>query len=56
VLDRFKPLLWPLAFLALGGLLYRAKIQREMVDFTVYRTAAERLLGGEPLYQPTDGH
>ena len=56
MLDRFKPLLWPLAFLALGGLLYRAKIQREMADFTVYRTAAERLLRGEPLYQPTDGH
>ena len=56
MLDRFKPLLWPLAFLALGGLLYRAKIQREMVDFTVYRTAADRLLRGEPLYQPTDGH
>jgi hypothetical protein len=27
-----------------------------MVDFEVYRTAAERALGGEPLYRAADGH
>lgn len=53
---RFKPLLWPLVFLLLGGLLYRAKIHDEMVDFQVYRTAAERALSGLPLYQTSDGH
>jgi hypothetical protein len=56
VFARFRPLLWPLAFLALGGLLYSAKIRREMVDFAVYRTAASRVLHREPLYQPADGH
>src|SRR5689334_12408941 len=36
--------------------MYRAKIQREMVDFDVYRTAAHRALSGEPLYRASDGH
>lgn len=56
MLDRFKPLLWPLAFLVVAGLLYRTKVHREMVDFGVYRTAAERALDGEALYQAADGH
>lgn len=37
-------------------MLYQARIQREMVDFEVYRTAAHRALGAEPLYRATDGH
>jgi hypothetical protein len=56
VLVRLRPLLWPLAFLLLGGLLYYSKIQREMVDFEVYRTAATRALDHQPLYQASDGH
>jgi hypothetical protein len=56
VFVRLRPLLWPLAFLVIGGLLYRAKIQGEMVDFDVYRTAATRALEHQPLYQPGDGH
>src|SRR5689334_4049675 len=36
--------------------MYRARIQREMVDFDVYRTAAQRALSGEPLYREADGH
>ncbi|MCC7007901.1 MAG: DUF2029 domain-containing protein [Acidobacteria bacterium] len=51
-----KPLVWPLAFLGLAALLYSTRIQREMVDFEVYRTAAERALTGEPLYRASDGH
>lgn len=53
---RLRPLLWPLAFLVIGGFVYETKIRREMVDFDVYRTAAERVLAGEPLYQVADGH
>lgn len=56
MLDRLKPLLWPLAFLVIGGLIYNARIRREMVDFDVYRTAATRALEHQPLYQAGDGH
>ena len=51
-----RPFVWPLIFLALAAVLYQARIQREMVDFEVYRTAARRALNGEPLYRATDGH
>jgi hypothetical protein len=47
---------WPLLFVALAAILYRARIEREMVDFGVYRTAATRALSGEPLYRSEDGH
>jgi hypothetical protein len=48
--------LWPLLFLALAAVMYRARIQGEMVDFDVYRSAASRALSHEPLYRPGDGH
>ena len=51
-----RPFVWPLIFLALAAVLYQARIQREMVDFEVYRTAARRALNAEPLYRATDGH
>ncbi len=49
-------MLWPLALLAVGGLLYRAKVHREMADFAVYRTAADRARHAQPLYRAIDGH
>jgi hypothetical protein len=51
-----RPFAWPLIFLGLAAIMYRARIQREMVDFDVYRTAAHRALAGEPLYRASDGH
>ena len=51
-----RPFVWPLIFLSLAAVIYFARIQREMVDFDVYRTAAHRAIAGEPLYRPTDGH
>jgi hypothetical protein len=51
-----RPFVWPILFLGLAALIYSTKIQREMVDFEVYRTAALRALTGEPLYQSADGH
>ena len=36
--------------------LYNTRIKREMVDFDVYRTAAERARHAEPLYREADGH
>jgi hypothetical protein len=35
---------------------YQIRIRHQMVDFNVYRTAATRVLAGEPLYRPSDGH
>jgi hypothetical protein len=54
--SRFRPLVWPLVVLVLAGVLYRTKIQREMIDFGVYRTAAVRAGAAEPLYRASDGH
>ena len=51
-----RPFIWPLTFLALAAVLYQERIQHEMVDFEVYRTAAHRALNAESLYRPTDGH
>jgi hypothetical protein len=44
--------------LVIAGLavLYVAKIETRMPDYEVYRRAAVRALGGEPLYRPQDGH
>jgi hypothetical protein len=56
LLQRLRPLLWPLILVLLAAVLYRARVQREMVDFEVYRTAATRALAGEPLYRVDDGH
>ena len=52
----FRPLLWPLIFLAIAAFIYQSRIAREMADFEVYRTAARRALAGEPLYRAEDGH
>ena len=51
-----RPLIWPLIFASLAAVLFSARIQREMADFTVYRTAAIRASSAEPLYRVTDGH
>jgi hypothetical protein len=51
-----RPLVWPTVFILLAAGLYRAKIQREMADFEVYRTAATRIIHAEPLYRASDGH
>jgi hypothetical protein len=48
--------MWPVLLVAVAALLYRGRIQHEMVDFQVYRTAATRALSGEELYRPSDGH
>jgi len=56
LLERLRPLLWPLILVLLAAVLYRARVQREMADFEVYRTAATRALAGEPLYRVDDGH
>ena len=52
----FRPFLWPLIFLAIAAFIYQSRIAREMADFDVYRTAAQRALSGEPLYRAEDGH
>jgi hypothetical protein len=49
-------LFWPLFFLALAAVVYHSRIEHDMVDFDVYRTAATRALDGEPLYRAADGH
>ncbi len=51
-----RPLAWPLAIVTLASVIYVVRIQREMVDFAVYRTAAARALTGESLYRESDGH
>ncbi|HVT47697.1 MAG TPA: glycosyltransferase family 87 protein [Vicinamibacterales bacterium] len=56
MLTRLRPLLWPLLFIVVAAILYRARVERAMVDFEVYRTAAQRALHAEPLYQASDGH
>lgn len=50
---RFVPaiLLFALFFLA-----FQLRVKHEMVDFGVYRQAAERVTRAEALYQSTDGH
>jgi hypothetical protein len=51
-----RPLVWPVLFVSLAAVLFTARIRREMVDFTVYRTAATRAAAAEPLYRASDGH
>lgn len=53
---RLRPFIVPLLLVALAALIYRARIERELRDFDVYRTAAVRLLHREPLYRASDGH
>jgi hypothetical protein len=56
VLNRLRPVLWPLICLAIAAFVYQSRIRREMADFEVYLTAAERAVRGEPLYRAEDGH
>ncbi len=51
-----RPLIWPVICLAIAAAIYQSRIAREMADFEVYRTAANRALAGEPLYRAEDGH
>ncbi len=54
---RFRLVLWLLALVVAGTLVYKGRIHRGgMVDFGVYRVAAARALAGEPLYREDDGH
>ena len=55
-MSRLRPFAWPLAVLILSTVVYFVRIQKEMVDFKVYRTAAARAVSGEPLYRESDGH
>lgn len=43
-----------ICLLAFGA--FQWKIHQKMVDFDVYRQAAERVLHAEPLYRDSDGH
>jgi hypothetical protein len=45
-----------LLLIAAAGVLYAGKIRREMPDYEVYRRAAVRAAGAEPLYRASDGH
>ena len=51
-----RPLIWPVICLTIAAAIYQSRIVREMADFEVYRTAANRALAGEPLYRAEDGH
>jgi Glycosyltransferase family 87 len=51
-----RPLAWPLAIVTLASVVYVVRVQREMADFAVYRTAASRALSGQSLYRESDGH
>jgi len=56
VFQRLKPFLIPLLLIIVSGIVYEAKIHRQMADFAVYRTAAVRARAAEPLYRTEDGH
>lgn len=56
MLDRFKPLAWPILIALLATAMYIGQVSEEMPDFRVYRTAGERVLEAEPLYRAADGH
>jgi hypothetical protein len=51
-----RPFVWPLALVAVAALVYVGRIQREMPDYEVYRTAGVRARSAQPLYQAGDGH
>jgi hypothetical protein len=53
---RLRPFVWPVAIVVFASVIYSVRIQREMVDFAVYRTASTRALAAETLYRETDGH
>lgn len=41
---------------AAAGVVFAARVNREMADFEVYRVAGTRVLAGASLYQAGDGH
>ncbi|MEZ5318092.1 MAG: glycosyltransferase family 87 protein [Vicinamibacterales bacterium] len=47
---------WPVVIAALATALWFGRAERDLVDFTVYRTAAGRAIDAQPLYRPADGH
>jgi hypothetical protein len=51
-----RPFLWPAVLVFVATVAYAARVQHHMVDFAVYRQAAERALAAEPLYRGEDGH
>ena len=51
-----RPLLWPTVVALLAVALFTTRFRREMVDFSVYRTAGQRAAAAEPLYRNADGH
>ena len=53
---RFRPLVWPILIALVAAIAYNSRVRREMVDFEVYWTAANRALDAQPLYQAGDGH
>ena len=56
--DRLRPFIWPLVIvlLATGAYALLRHKRTELVDFEVYRIAAVRALGAQPLYRVQDGH
>jgi hypothetical protein len=51
-----RRLVWPLILVLFFITIYVIRVHEEMVDFEVYRTAADRALDAEPLYRADDGH
>jgi hypothetical protein len=53
-----RPYVWPLVAIVVAILAYALLRHKrtELVDFSVPRTAAMRVLAAEPLYRPEDGH
>ena len=56
MLNRSKRFLLIFLLIVISGLVYHFKIQRQMGDFGVYRTAAVRARNAQPLYRAEDGH
>ncbi|MGE5800627.1 MAG: glycosyltransferase family 87 protein, partial [Gemmatimonadota bacterium] len=56
-MTRPRAILATVAGAVFAALLYLViRHTRDLTDFEVYRTAGMRLLAGQPLYQPSDGH
>jgi len=53
---RFIPFFVPLLLAVAALVIYQNKLRHQMVDFGVYRMAAERIVHGEQLYRESDGH
>lgn len=52
-----RRVLLALVLVALAAAIYGVtRSRRDLVDFEVYRTAAQRVVAAEPLYRPEDGH